>query len=209
LAVSDTGCGMSEETKTRIFEPFFTTKGLGKGTGLGLATAYGIVKQCGGHIGVYSELGRGATFKIYLPPVKENVSSGQSIHGLRVAPHGNETILLVEDEAAVRGLTQLALQTHGYTVLEASNGKEALNVCAQHQGPIHLVMTDVVMPDMGGRQVAERLKADKPEIKVLFLSGYTDDAVVRHGILQSEVAFIQKPFSPVALANKVREVLDQ
>jgi PAS domain S-box-containing protein len=209
LAVSDTGCGMSEETKARIFEPFFTTKGVGKGTGLGLATVFGIVKQSGGHVGVYSEPGRGATFKVYLPPVEERVPSGKSLHGLKVAPHGSETILLVEDEDAVRGITRLALQMHGYTVLEAKNGAEALKFCEQRQGPIHLLITDVVMPDMGGREVAESMTAFKPGIKILYLSGYTDDAVVRHGILQAEVAFLQKPFSPIALANKVREVLDQ
>ena len=208
LAVSDTGCGMSEATKARMFEPFFTTKGPGKGTGLGLATVYGIVKQSGGHVGVYSELGHGTTFKIYLPSVKENVSSRTSLQAVLVALRGHETILLVEDEDAVRGITRLALQMHGYTVLEARNGKEALRVCDQHQGPIRLLITDVVMPEMGGRQVAERLTACQPGIRVLFLSGYTDDAVVRHGILEAEVAFLQKPFTPVALATKVREVLD-
>ena len=208
MAVTDTGCGMSEETKTRIFEPFFTTKGVGKGTGLGLATVFGIVKQSGGHIGVYSELGRGTTFKIYLPPVEEPASSGKFPHSPKVAPHGNETILLVEDEDGVRALTRLALQTHGYTVLEARNGKEALRVSERHEAPLHLLITDVVMPEMGGRLVAEHLTACKPGIKVLFLSGYTDDAVVRHGILEAEVAFLQKPFTPVGLVNKVREVLD-
>jgi CheY-like chemotaxis protein len=209
LAVSDGGCGMSQETKARIFEPFFTTKGPGKGTGLGLATVYGIVKQCGGHIGVYTELGRGTSFKIYLPLVEDKVSSGKSLHGVRVAPHGNETILLVEDDDAVRAITKLALQSLDYTVLEARNGEEAVRICERHTEPIQLLITDVVMPEMGGRQVAERLTARKQGIKVLFLSGYTDDAVVRHGILQAEVAFLQKPFTPMALANKVRDVLDK
>jgi PAS domain S-box-containing protein len=209
VAVSDTGSGMSQETKAHIFEPFFTTKGPGKGTGLGLATVYGIVKQCGGHVGVYTELGHGTSFKIYLPPVGDKVSSGKSLCGNKMAPHGKETILLVEDEDAVRAITKLALQSLDYTVLEARNGEEAVRICERHTEPIHLLITDVVMPEMGGRQVAERLASRKQGIKVLFLSGYTDDAVVRHGILQAEVAFLQKPFTPTALANKVREVLDQ
>jgi PAS domain S-box-containing protein len=209
LAVSDGGCGMSQETKARIFEPFFTTKGPGKGTGLGLATVYGIVKQCGGHIGVYTELGRGTTFTIYLPTVEEKLLSGKSPHGSKVAPHGNETILLVEDDDAVRAITKLALQSLDYTVLEARNGEEAVRICERHTEPIQLLITDVVMPEMGGRQVAERLTARKQGIKVLFLSGYTDDAVVRHGVIQAEVAFLQKPFTPMALANKVRDVLDK
>lgn len=208
LAVSDNGSGMNDATKTHIFEPFFTTKGPGKGTGLGLATVYGIVKQCGGHIGVYTELGHGTSFKIYLPPVEDKVSSGKSLHDPKVAPHGNETVLLVEDEDAVRAITKLSLQSLDYTVLEARNGEEAVRICERHTEPIHLLITDVVMPEMGGRQVAERLAACKQGIKVLFLSGYTDDAVVRHGILQAEVAFLQKPFTPMALANKVRDVLD-
>jgi len=209
VAVSDTGTGMSHETKAHIFEPFFTTKGLGKGTGLGLATVYGIAKQSGGHVAVFSELGQGATFKIYLPPVKEKVPSAKSLHDQKVAPHGNETILLVEDDSAVRGIIKLALQALNYTVLEARNGEDAVRLCERHTEPIHLLLTDVVMPEMGGRQVAERLEACKKGIKVLFLSGYTDDAVIRHGILQAEVAFLQKPFTPMALANKVRDVLDQ
>jgi PAS domain S-box-containing protein len=209
LAVTDTGAGMSQETKARIFEPFFTTKGPGKGTGLGLATVYGIVKQWGGHVGVYTELGQGTSFKVYLPLVAGTAPSSKSVNGVRIAPHGHETILLVEDEDAVRAITKLALQIHDYTVLEARSGEEAVRICEQHTEPIHLLITDVVMPNMGGRQVAERMAASKQGIKVLYLSGYTDDAVVRHGILQAEVAFLQKPFTPMALANKVREVLDQ
>ena len=209
VAVSDTGSGMSLETKGHIFEPFFTTKGPGKGTGLGLATVYGIVKQSGGHIAVHSELGQGTTFTIHLPPVEEKLLSGNSPHGSKVAPHGNETILLVEDDDAVRAITKLALQSLDYTVLEARNGEEAVRICERHTEPIQLLITDVVMPEMGGRQVAERLTARKQGIKVLFLSGYTDDAVVRHGVMQAEVAFLQKPFTPMALANKVRDVLDK
>jgi two-component system cell cycle sensor histidine kinase/response regulator CckA len=208
LAVSDTGCGMDEATKAHIFEPFFTTKGPGKGTGLGLATVYGIVKQSGGFIYVYSELGRGTTFKIYLPLVKETASRGKSVAGLRKSASGTETLLLVEDEDAVRALTRHALKMCGYTVLEAGHSDEAIRICKHHEGVIHLLVSDVVMPQMGGRQLAERLLAMRPKMRVLYLSGYTDDAVVRHGILQAEVAFLQKPFTINALANKVREVLD-
>jgi two-component system, cell cycle sensor histidine kinase and response regulator CckA len=208
LAVSDTGSGMSQETKARIFEPFFTTKGLGQGTGLGLATVYGIVKQSEGHLDVHTDLGRGTSFKIYLPSVNGNQSSSKSNHGVKIAPHGKETILLVEDEESVRRMTKLALRSLDYTVLEAENGEQAIRVCEQHKQPIHLLMTDVVMPQMGGRQVAERLTACRQGIKVLFVSGYTDDAVVRHGVLQAEVAFLQKPFTQMGLARKVREVLD-
>jgi PAS domain S-box-containing protein len=209
LAVSDTGCGMDEATKARIFEPFFTTKGPGKGTGLGLATVYGIVKQSGGHIGVYSEPGRGTTFKVYLPVVQERISSGKSHPGLKAALQGTETVLLVEDEPAVRSLSRLALQMYGYKVLEACQGDEAIRVSEQHQRAIHLLLTDVVMPGMSGRQVAETLRSMQPAMRVLYLSGYTDDAVVRHGVLEAETAFLQKPFTPLALASKVREVLDQ
>ncbi len=209
LAVSDTGCGMDEAIKSRIFEPFFTTKEPGKGTGLGLATVYGIVKQSGGHIAVYSEVGHGATFKIYLPVAGEGVPARKSHPGLQPVRHGTETILLVEDEAAVRALSRHILQTHGYTVLEADHGEQALRIAQDYKDTIHLVVTDVVMPAMSGRQLAERLAAVQPGVKVLYLSGYTDDAVVRHGILQAEMAFLQKPFTPTALAQKVREVLDQ
>jgi two-component system cell cycle sensor histidine kinase/response regulator CckA len=209
MAVSDTGFGMSDDTKARIFEPFFTTKGLGKGTGLGLATVYGIVTQNGGHLEVDTAVGQGASFKIYLPSVDGIPLSGKSHHGTKIVPHGKETILLVEDEDAVRKITKLILQSLEYTVLEAVNGAEAVRVCERHPEPIHLLMTDVVMPQMGGRQVAERLAACRQGIKVLFISGYTDDAVVRHGILEAEVAFLQKPFTPMGLARKVREVLDQ
>jgi PAS domain S-box-containing protein len=209
LAISDTGCGMTEEVQRRIFEPFFTTKGAGKGTGLGLATVYGIIKQCGGHIWVYSEVGQGTTFKIYLPTVRDPGRSGPSREILPVLPTGTETILLVEDEEAVRGVTLFALQSSGYTVLEARTSGEAIRVCTDHAGPIHLLITDVVMPGMSGRRVAQAAMSLKPGIKVLYVSGYTDDAVVRHGILQAETAFLQKPFTTAALAVKVRDVLDQ
>jgi two-component system, cell cycle sensor histidine kinase and response regulator CckA len=209
LAVNDTGFGMSRETQTHIFEPFFTTKGQGKGTGLGLAMVYGIVTQGGGHIDVHSELGRGTSFKIYLPSVDESPSPGnKSFPPTPNAPRGDETILLIEDEEAVRNITKITLESLGYTVLQASNGVEALQLCDGNPEPIHLVVTDVVMPEMGGREVAERLSMCRPLTRVLFLSGYPDDAVVRHGILKAETAFLQKPFKALGLAKKVRDVLD-
>jgi CheY-like chemotaxis protein len=208
LAVSDTGTGMNQATKDRIFEPFFTTKEQGKGTGLGLATVYGIVTQSGGHIRVHSEIGQGTSFSIYFPSVETCQLSRKSSPHYKIAPRGNETIMLVEDEEAVRATTKLALQFLGYTVLEAESGAAAIRQCNSHPDPIHLLISDVVMPEMGGRLVAERVATIKPEIKVLFFSGYTDDAVVRHGISKSEVAFLQKPFKLEGLANKVREVLD-
>jgi two-component system, cell cycle sensor histidine kinase and response regulator CckA len=208
LAVSDTGCGMTEEVKAHVFEPFFTTKEVGKGTGLGLATVFGIVKQSGGHIRVYSEAGHGTTIKIYLPSVAGAVPAVQSIVEPEPARSGGQTILLVEDEKAVRAMTGLALRSKGYTLLEAANGEEAVRLGEQHTGPIHLLMSDVVMPRMGGRQLAERLTSQHPEMRVLFVSGYTDDAVVRHGVLRAEVAFLQKPFTMDALHRKVQKILD-
>jgi two-component system, cell cycle sensor histidine kinase and response regulator CckA len=209
LAVSDTGCGMDEPTKSRIFEPFFTTKEIGKGTGLGLATVHGIVKQSGGSIEVYSELGRGTTFKVYLPRRKETMTTGKSLPGLSKVPTGWETVLLAEDEEALRQLAFIGLQSFGYTLLVARDGDEALQLSRQHQGPIHLLVTDVVMPKMSGRQLAELVVRLRPDTKVLYLSGYTDDAIVRHGVLETDMAFLQKPFTPSILARKVREVLDQ
>jgi PAS domain S-box-containing protein len=209
LAVTDTGCGMDEATRAQIFEPFFTTKAEGKGTGLGLATVYGIVKQSGGHIEVYSEPGKGTSFKLYLPRLAEAVPSRDPIAGGFQVPRGTETILLAEDEQGVRSMIRLALEASGYTVLEARNGDEALNVCRQHTTPIHLLVTDVVMPGMSGRQLADLVAGLRPNLKVLYLSGYTDDAIVRHGVLESGMAFLQKPFLPTVLVRKVREVLDQ
>ncbi|MFH1742854.1 MAG: response regulator [bacterium] len=208
LALSDTGCGMDAETRERVFEPFFTTKEKGKGTGLGLSTVYGIVKQSGGCIYLYSEPGKGATFKIYLPRVEEATESAKPKRTSTGSYRGTETILLVEDEEVVRNLVSRMLKEHGYTVLEASSGSEALQMCARREGPIHLLVTDVVMPGMSGRDLSERLSSERPEIKVLYMSGYTDNAIVQHGVLEEGVHFLQKPIMPEALARKVREVLD-
>jgi CheY-like chemotaxis protein len=207
LAISDNGMGMTEETKARIFEPFFTTKEQGKGTGLGLATVYGIVKQSEGSIWVYSELGQGTTFKIYFPIVREGRAAREPAKTATDSASGSETILVIEDEEAVRSLVRLALVSGGYQVLEAPNAESALATCAHHAGPIHLLLTDVVMPQMSGPMVAEKAAALRPGVKVLYMSGYTDDAVVRHGVLSQDMPFIQKPFSPLALRKKVREVL--
>jgi CheY-like chemotaxis protein len=208
LAVTDTGTGMPPEVQAHIFEPFFTTKGTGKGTGLGLATVHGIVKQSGGFVYVYSEPDQGTAFKIYLPIVAEPSAMAKSLPGISATAGGTETILLVEDEDAVRSIIRLVLRQAGYTILEASRGTEAVRLAEQHSGPVHLLITDVVMPEMGGRQLVEHLARLRPNLKVLYLSGYTDDAVVRHGILQADVAFLQKPFTMAALTNKVRHVLD-
>ena len=206
LAVTDTGTGMDEATKARIFEPFFTTKQPGKGTGLGLATVYAIVTQAGGFIWVYSELGHGTSFKIYLPQV-DAVATTAAVARVDL-PRGTETVLLVEDAAAVRAVARQVLQRQGYNVLEASDGEDALHLAARYQGTIDLVLTDVVMPRAGGRELAERLLTVRRDTRVLYMSGYTDDSVVRHGILEGGVAYLQKPFSPEGLARKVREVLD-
>ena len=207
LAVGDTGSGMTPETKARIFEPFFTTKEQSKGTGLGLATVYGIVKQSGGSIWVYSELGQGTVFKIYLPIVSNNLVAKGPANTETDSAAGTETILVVEDEKGVRSLIRLALMSVGYKVLEVEDGESAVAMCANYDGPIHLLLTDVVMPQMSGPAVAEKVSAVRPGIKVIYMSGYTDDAVLHHGVLSEDMPFIQKPFSPLALRKKIREVL--
>ena len=207
LALSDTGVGMEEETRAHLFEPFFTTKERGKGTGLGLATCYGIIKQAGGYIWVYSEPGEGTTFKIYLPHAGGSVTRPEGPGVLTPEPPGRETILLVEDEPLVREMTAQVLRTHGYNVLVAENGSEALSVADDLSGPIHLVITDVVMPQMSGRQLADLLRGKRPGIKVLYMSGYTENSIVHHGVLEEGIAFIAKPFTPTALLKKAREEL--
>jgi two-component system cell cycle sensor histidine kinase/response regulator CckA len=207
MSVSDTGFGMDAETQSHIFEPFFTTKEVGKGTGLGLSTVYGIVKQSGGGLWVYSEVGQGTSFKIYLPRVDEIVES-QEIEADEEALRGQETVLLVEDEDVVRNLSKEILETYGYSVLVAANGREGLRIGKEFQGQIDLVITDVIMPLMSGREMAEGLNTIRPDTRVLFMSGFTDDAIVHHGVLDENVFFIQKPFSPEGLAGKAREVLD-
>jgi two-component system cell cycle sensor histidine kinase/response regulator CckA len=209
LSVSDTGCGMDKATQTRIFEPFFTTKGPGKGTGLGLSTAFGIVKQSGGSIWVYSELTRGSSFKVYLPRVDAPADRDEKGSGdIGRGPRGDETILLVEDDAQVRRLACAVLRRAGYDVIEASAPEDALRWSTISDRRLDLLLTDVVMPKMSGRVLAEQLSQRVSQLKVLYMSGYTDDAVLRHGIVESGVAFLQKPLTPATLLRKVREVLD-
>jgi PAS domain S-box-containing protein len=212
LIISDTGVGMSEEVKARIFEPFFTTKERGKGTGLGLSTAFGIVKQNDGHIWVYSEEGRGTTFKIYLPRTKET-ESGSPARTRPLTPvrpiETEKVILIVEDNADVRNLAVTALKTHGYQVLAAKNGVEALQISLGHEGPIHLLLTDVVMPDIGGAELVEQIRAQRPETNVLYMSGYANSMMVRRGIVSEDALFLPKPFDVDALIRKVREALSE
>jgi CheY-like chemotaxis protein len=202
---------MTPEVRERVFEPFFTTKEKGKGTGLGLSTVYGIVKQSKGNIWVYSEPGKGTTFKVYLPqveePLEEEKEKARRLE--RELPHGGETVLVAEDDGDVRSLVVQILKKQGYKVLEAANGEEAFMICEKHEGAIDLLVTDVVMPVMSGRELTDRLLLLQPKIKVLYMSGYTDEAIVRHGVLEEGVNFFQKPFSMEALVLKVREVLDK
>ena len=208
MAISDTGTGMDAKTMEHIFEPFFTTKEKGKGTGLGLSTVHGIVKQSGGHVSVYSEPERGTSVKVYLPRIDEEKAESSVSPNIPTASlSGSETILVVEDEERLRKLVCRVLREKGYTVLEASSGQEALRASAAHKGPIHLLATDVVMPELSGRETADILSLKRPETRVLYMSGYTDEAIVRHGILEEGVQFLPKPFTPEALARKVREVL--
>jgi two-component system cell cycle sensor histidine kinase/response regulator CckA len=200
---------MSEEVKAHLFEPFFTTKPLGKGTGLGLATCFGIVKQNNGHINVQSEVGKGATFKIYFPQLPLTLDSPPVHVRPPAAAGGDETVLLVEDEPAVREFAVATLREKGYAVVEAVNGEEGLRLARQHDGKIDLVLTDVVMPIMGGKEMADALRAAHPDMKILFTSGYTDDALVQHGVLRPDIKFLQKPYMTATLTRKVREVLDE
>jgi CheY-like chemotaxis protein len=208
LEVSDSGCGMDARTQAHIFEPFFTTKESGKGTGLGLSTVHGIVNQSEGHIWVYSEVGKGTSFKIYLPRVEEKATSAAREEVARDSG-GSETVLLAEDEAPLRSLMAAILREAGYTVLEASQGEEALRQAAQHREPIHLIVTDMVMPGMSGRELVQQLTAAHPPLKALYVSGYSTEVVERQGTLDPGALFLQKPFKANALLLKVREALDR
>ncbi|MDQ3224254.1 MAG: response regulator, partial [Gemmatimonadota bacterium] len=209
LAVTDTGCGMTDAVKARIFEPFFTTKEIGQGTGLGLSTVYGIVKQSGGFVWVYSEPGEGSVFKIYLPAAEPGQPSQLTPDRVEAPEGGSETILVVEDEDMVRDLACRGLKDHGYTVIEARNGAQALGYIRQHPGTVDLVISDVVMPEMGGRELGQNLAQSEPALPILFMSGYTGDDVVHRGLLDPGAPFQQKPFTPAGLATKVRAMLDQ
>ena len=209
IAVTDGGVGMDSETKVRIFEPFFSTKPAEKGTGLGLATVYGIVKQSGGDIWVYSEVGRGTTFKVFLPRIDEPLADETAATAQRGAtPRGSETVLLADDEAPILKVAKRILEGAGYQVITASDGAEAVKVAAAHKGTIDLLVTDMVMPHLGGRQVADKLRAERPGLRVLYLSGYTDTAAARQGLMEPGAAFLQKPFATDSLVRRVREVLD-
>ena len=209
ISVSDTGTGMTDEVKARIFEAFFTTKAAGKGTGLGLATCQTIVQQSGGHIDVDSRVGRGTTFKIYFPQVDEPLDTDAKFIKAGPMPRGTETLLVVEDEPEMRHLAQRLLESQDYTVLRATNGQDALRMVRGHKGPpIRLVVTDVIMPQMGGKVMAEWLQATYPDLKILFTSGYTDEAIDQNGVIEARVDFLAKPFTPAVLARKVRQMLD-
>jgi CheY-like chemotaxis protein len=210
LSVSDTGIGMTDKVKALLFEAFFTTKPLGKGTGLGLATCHTIVHQCGGHIRVESEVGEGTVFKVYFPRVAQAVDVTARPLRTGPLPRGTETLLVVEDEPSVRHLARSVLDNLGYEVLSALNGQDALHVVREHKGaPVRLVITDVIMPLMGGKVMAEWLKATYPDLKILFTSGYTDEAIADQGVLETGVEFLPKPYTPAGLARKVRQLLDE
>jgi PAS domain S-box-containing protein len=208
FAVSDTGIGMDADTQSRLFEPFFTTKAMGKGTGLGLSTAYGIVKQSGGHIEVYSKPGFGSTFKVFLARAEEIPATVKKTSLIELDPRGTETILLVEDEAVVRDLVRRVLAGLGYTVLQAAEAEQALDICGRLRGPLHLLISDVMLPGINGWELARRLRQVRLETRLLYMSGYTASAIIQRGMLEPGVLFLQKPFSPETLARKVREVLD-
>jgi CheY-like chemotaxis protein len=208
VAVSDTGCGMDAATAARIFEPFFTTTAQGKGTGLGLSMVYGIVEQSGGSIELESTPGQGTSFTVFLPRLEEGAGTPGVETTSPISVRGTETVLLAEDEPAVRAVAREALEGYGYRVIEAPNGVEALSAARDYNGPLHLLITDMVMPQMGGRELAQRLLAARPTTRVLFMSGYTDDAHVRQGASEATSAFLQKPFAIGAFARKVRETLD-
>jgi CheY-like chemotaxis protein len=207
LAVSDTGVGMSPDIAARIFEPFFTTKGPGMGTGLGLATVFGIVKQSGGNIGVYSERGRGTVFKVYLPRVYDALERARDVEPEPMNLEGTETIILAEDDETVRDIAIMSLRRHGYEILVAASGEEAVDIAREHDGPIDLLITDVVMGGMSGRELSDNLVLGRPLLRTLYVSGYTEDTIVHHGVLEGGIAFLAKPFTPVRLARRVREVL--
>jgi two-component system cell cycle sensor histidine kinase/response regulator CckA len=208
LTVEDTGCGMNRETQARIFDPFFTTKEVGKGTGMGLATVYGIVKQSGGYIWVYSEVGKGSVFKVYLPFVNESPQLTPQKDTDASSLRGTETILLAEDSDSLREMAKEYLESVGYSVIESASGKDALERAKEFNGIIHLLLTDIVMPEMSGPELAAEVAGSRPGIKIIYTSGYTDGAIARQGILDPAVAFIQKPYRPKALGRKIREVLD-
>jgi CheY-like chemotaxis protein len=209
LAISDTGCGMSDEVRQHLFEPFFTTKPRGQGTGLGLATIYGAIRQSNGHVEVYSEVGKGTTFKIYLPAESGAPESLTPTLGPRPVTGGSETVLVVEDDERVRNIATKVLRNAGYRVLSASNGEDALGLASDDGQPIHLLLTDVVMPGMNGRQLAERLAQLHPETITLFTSGYTDNIIAHHGVLERGIEFLSKPYALEALTRRVREMLDK
>ena len=209
LAVTDNGTGMDEKIRDRIFEPFFTTKEIDKGTGLGLSMIYGIMKQNNGYIWAYSEPGKGTTFKVYLPKAGTDIISDTEEQVADGLLQGSETILVVEDDKTLLKMTQKMLEKFGYQILTAQNGIEAVEIFRGHDGPIHLILTDVVMPKMGGLDLTEKIQSEKPEVKVIYMSGYTDRAISDNGLLHKGVEFIEKPFAPKNLALKVREVLDK